>query len=176
MNFTFQKKRDGFALAEMIVYVAIMAVMTTAIVNIVIGVTRSNKQSFVYENIKNSAITSMERITRETRSALGINYSQSAFNSNNGILSLFSKDQFGNTETIKFYLQDQKMKVDIEGIATSTGGILTLGGTKILSLVFIPIDTGNSEAIKIEMVVEGGDRDFLKNENFYSTIILRGSY
>jgi len=177
MNIFFSKKnKKGFALVEMMVYLAIMTVVTIAMVNVVIVVIKSNKESFIDNNIKNSALSGLERIVRETRSASNIDYGQSVFNNSNGVLVLNSTDQSGNPEVIKFYINSQILKVDVSGASPSTGGILTLKGTRVTSLIFKPINTSNSKAVKIEMVIESGEPSSVKTENFYSTVILRGSY
>ena len=163
----------GFALAEMLVYISIMTVISIAMIDVIVVVTRTSKQSYTYNNIKNSAISGLERVVRDTKSAISIDMGQSVLNSSNGVLFLNSKDSDGNDKTIKFYLNSQTLKVDVNG---SYVGPLTLRDTRVLSLIFTPIDTGNSKAIRIKMVIEGGAPGFVKNENFYSSVILRGSY
>ncbi len=171
------KKQKGFMLVEMIVYMTIMVVIMLAIVNVIILIAESNKYSSIETNIKNSAISGMEEMTREIRNAVSIDDVQSDFDSTtDGILFLNTLDQDGNNKTIKFYLQDKILKEDIGGVATSTTGILTTKDVEILSMTFKKIDTINSKAVKIEMIFSGSDRGLIKNENFYSTIVLRGSY
>ena len=177
MKSIFSKKQRGFALVEMIVYISIMVIILIAIVNVVITVTRTNKVSFVEYNIKNSAISGLEEMTKEIRNAKSINYIQSVFSpSTNGVLSLNTIDSLGNNETVKFYLENQILMVDISGVSTSTGGILTTKDVKVLSLIFTPINTTNSKAVKIEMVLSGSSGGFVKDDDFYSTVVLRGSY
>lgn len=176
MKKTFIKKKKGFALVEMIVYIAIMVVIMLAVVNVIISITKSNKFSSLENDIKNSAISSLEEITREIRNAQSIDYNQSVFNSSDGVLFLNTFDQDGNNKTIKFYLQGQVLKEDIGGVSTTTGGILTTKDVKVLSMTFKKIDTLKSKAVKIELVFSGSNRGLIKNENFYSTIVLRGSY
>jgi Tfp pilus assembly protein PilV len=167
---------SGFALVEMIIYISIMVIILLAVVNIIISITKSNKFSSIENNIKNSAISGLEEITREIRNAKSIDYNQSVFNSSDGILFLNTLDQNGNIKTIKFYLAGQILKEDIGGVSTSTGGVLTQKDVKVLSMIFKPIDTLKSKAVKIELVLSGSNNGLIRNENFYSTIVLRGSY
>jgi Tfp pilus assembly protein PilV len=167
---------SGFALVEMIIYIPIMVIIMLAVVNIIISITKSNKFSSIENNIKNSAISGLEEITREIRNAKSIDYNQSVFNSSDGILFLNTLDQNGNIKTIKFYLAGQILKEDVGGVSTSTGGVLTQKDVKVLSMIFKRIDTLKSKAVKIELVLSGSNNGLIRNENFYSTIVLRGSY
>jgi Tfp pilus assembly protein PilV len=167
---------SGFALVEMIIYITIMVIIMLAVVNIIISITKSNKFSSIENNIKNSAISGLEEITREIRNAKSIDYNQSVFNSSDGILFLNTLDQNGNIKTIKFYLAGQILKEDVGGVSTSTGGVLTQKDVKVLSMIFKRIDTLKSKAVKIELVLSGSNNGLIRNENFYSTIVLRGSY
>ncbi|MCX6717823.1 MAG: hypothetical protein NTU76_04080 [Candidatus Taylorbacteria bacterium] len=167
---------SGFALVEMIVYISIMVIIMIALINIIISITKSNRFSSIENNIKNSAISGLEEITREIRNAKSIDYNQSVFSSSNGKLFLNTLDQNGSIKTIKFYLENQTLKEDVGGVATSTGGSLTQKDVKVLSMTFKPIDTLKSKAVKIELVLSSSNNDFVRNENFYSTVVLRGSY
>ncbi|MEI8123565.1 MAG: hypothetical protein WCG60_00135 [bacterium] len=153
-----------------------MVIIMLAVVNIIISITKSNKFSSIENNIKNSAISGLEEITREIRNAKSIDYNQSVFNSSDGILFLNTLDQNGNIKTIKFYLAGQILKEDVGGVSTSTGGVLTQKDVKVLSMIFKRIDTLKSKAVKIELVLSGSNNGLIRNENFYSTIVLRGSY
>jgi len=173
MSYIFSKKGvkkniiEGFALAEMIIYIAIMSVISVVIVSVVLTVLKSNTQSYTYNNIKNSAISVLEKIDRETKQAYNINSAQ------DGLLVLDSKKTDGSDRQIRIYLDTGILKVDEDDVYI---GPLTISGTIVSSITFQKIDTGNSQAVKIEMTIEGREDTFIKSETFYSTIILRGSY
>jgi Tfp pilus assembly protein PilV len=172
MSLSISKKNTGFALAEMLVYMAIMTVITLAIVNVVVVVLKSNKESFTYNNLRNSAVLAMEKMTKEIRSSVSWDVSQSS----NNILYLNSIDDSGNARVVEFYVQSQVLM----GFSSTTSGVysgpLTLNGTKVDNLTFKYLDNTNSKAIKIELAMEAGQGNAIKTETFYSTIVLRGSY
>ncbi|MFA6227347.1 MAG: hypothetical protein WC631_02645 [Candidatus Paceibacterota bacterium] len=170
------KNNTGFALAEMIVYVAIMTVITAVLVQSIITVVKSNKQSFASNSIKDSAITSLEKMTREIRNAESIDLVNSSLNVTNGILQINSKDSSGNPEIIRFYLQSNILMINASSSINTLFGPLTSNNIKVSNLKFIPIITPVSSAVKIEMTLENNGKDFVKTEDFYSTVILRGSY
>lgn len=161
-------KKRGFSLVEILVYIAIMTIVMVVVVNIIITIAKSNKQSFVYNNIKNSAISSLEKIIRETRASESFVIAMSGEE-----LTLNSRDENSLPKTVKFYLSNGLLKVDING---SYFGPLNINGTKVLSLNFKSIDAINSKAVKIEITIEGENKGFVNSEDFYSTVVLRNSY
>jgi hypothetical protein len=167
------KKNKGFSMPEILVYIAIMTVVMFVIVNVVLVVSKSLNKSSEYNNIKNSAISGLEKITKETRLSTSIDLNSSVFNSPSGVLVLNSKDENGLLRVTKFYLDGDVVKVFVDGNYLNT---ITYSDTKVLSLYFVPIETGNSQAVKIEMVVGSENENSQISERFYSTVVLRNSY
>lgn len=165
MNLYSLKKNKGFSMAEMLVYIAIMTVILLVIVDIILVVSKSNKQSSAYNSVKDSAIFGLEKIIKETRLSTGINFEQSVFNSSSSVLVLNSDD----SKLVKFYLDNGLVTIDIDG---EYFGRATYSDTFVSSLKFIPIDTGSSQAVKIEINI-GAETI---SESFYSTVVLRNSY
>jgi hypothetical protein len=172
---TFSKPKftTGFTIAETLVYVAIMTVVLIVIVNIVLVVSKSINKTSAYNNIKDSAIFGLEKMTKEVKFSTDIDFGQSVFNSPNGVLVLNSKDASSTPKVIKFYLDNGLVKIDIDG---TYFGPATYSDTNISKLIFVPIDTGNSKAIKIEMSLDAKSGEDVVSEDFYSTIVLRNSY
>ena len=55
-------------------------------------------------------------------------------------------------------------------------GNLVMENISPASLIFRRIATANSEAVKIELTVQDTSSTSTKTENFYNTVILRGTY
>jgi prepilin-type N-terminal cleavage/methylation domain-containing protein len=156
---------EGFTLIEMIIYIAIAAVVLALAVNSLGALLKSFNDAKITSKINNSAEAAMERIARETRNAYAVNLS-SVFGSSPGRLKLDTYDVSGATTTVDFYLDNGKLTV-AEG--SGSGNPLTLDGISVSNLVFRQIAASTtSKAVKIEMTVQG--------KNFYNTAILRGSY
>ncbi|MBI3632223.1 MAG: hypothetical protein HY225_02135, partial [Candidatus Vogelbacteria bacterium] len=49
-------------------------------------------------------------------------------------------------------------------------------GVAVRSLIFYLIDTGSSKAVKVEMQLGETKGGVVRYANYYSTVILRGSY
>ena len=176
MKKVFPKNNKGFSLVEIIIYLAIMVVIALAVVQSIILVVKSNKQSFVSNNIKNSAVSALEEMTRDIRNATSIDLASSTLKAANGRLQLNSTDTFGNQKVTTFYLRSNVLMINASSSSGVLAGPITFSGTKVLSLKFIPITTQSSSAVKIEMVIESNNQGVVEDQNFYSTTILRGSY
>lgn len=163
-----QKNNNGFTLIEMVVYIALMTVILLAIIQSLITVLKSGQISFAEINIRNSGYSAMERMIRE------ISSSENIIQISNGSLEL-SKDNGGSF--VKFEISPDNILNFYEGSGTPIFiGPLTLKSINVKNLIFNKIDTGKSLAVRIQMELETIVKGQTKNEWFYSTAILRGSY
>jgi len=165
-------RRKGFSLVELVVYASILALILVLIVHTVLAISSSYTHLKVIRNTENSAAVSMERITRSIRDAESVNNDGSILNANPGKLKL-NTSVGGAGGSVELYLASTTLRIKENGVDM---GPLTATGTRVTNLIFRPIQSPNSAAVKIEMEVEGSERNVLKTYKLYSTIILRGSY
>ena len=159
----------AFTLVEMLIYIALMAVITLIVVQSLITVLKSNRGSFAEVNIRNSGYSAMEGMLRE------IYLSESIDQASFGILQM---KQNGGTNIVKFATSSDTLYF-YEWPSTSTQtmiGPLTSKNIMVKSLLFSPINTGKSLAVRIQMNLEADINGQIKSEWFYGTAILRGSY
>lgn len=160
------KKNKGFSLVEMIVYLAIMTIITITLVQSFIVVLKSNKSSFIDSVIRNSGYSVMENIIREVRESKDINTCSSS------LVSLIQEDN----NIVNFSVSDGVMTLS-EGVGTQINkGTLNSSDIKITNLNCNIINTIKSKALKIKIDLSTEVNGQNKTESFYSTIILRGSY
>ncbi len=164
--------KQGFSLIEMVVYVAIMAVTFVVIANISLSMTRSYKSLLATRDINNAAATGLETIARETRNASSVDLSGSTFNTNPGILKLNTVNN-GSSSVVQFYVTNSVLMMDRDGV---TQGPLTGSSVAVTNLQFQNLTSTSSQAIKINMTLAGGVGSTTQSENFYDTVIIRGSY
>ena len=162
------KNIKGFALVEMIIYLAIMVLITLVVVQSIVVVFKSNNQSFLSNSISNSAITSLEKMTREIRNARSVD------SPSGSILQLTSVDASGNSQNSIFYVDPITSR--LMASSSNVSGPLTSSNVIVTSLKFTPITTSSSKAVKIEMTISGNNQTTVESENFMTTVILRGSY
>lgn len=166
----FQK---GFSLIEMIIYVAILSVLTIVTVNATFETVRVFAEFRVSKNLNSSAVSFLERITREIRAANDIDLAQSTLGVNPGRLTLLIKDAGGANTTVEFYVENGKLKIKEGGVAT---GSLTSSSVVVNNFTVRSLLNPNSSAIKIELDLTATRGGISKNRHFYSTIALRGNY
>ncbi len=166
MNRSFTKKR-GYSLIETVVYVALVAFLLASIASGTKLLFTAYQKTKAVRMVENGAIDTMDRIVRETRNSTSVNTSGSSFNVASGILSLVS-----GATTTKFYVSNNRVYIDQNG---STIGALTPSTIKVPALTFRYIDTGNSEAVKIELTLSASTTPSF-SESFYDSVVLRGSY
>src|SRR3989344_2406588 len=105
--------RKGFSLVEMLIYIAILALMLSVIMNIIVSTVRSERVIKVLRNVEDSAILSLERIVRETRQAESVNLVSSDLGSNPGKLVL--TDALGSPRA-EFYLSSGRLFLKENGV------------------------------------------------------------
>lgn len=169
------KNKKGFTLVETLIYMAILVVMLAAIVNSVLVLTTHYRSVKNTREMEDSAITAFERMTRDIRDADGYVASSTVLNVANGSLSLIEQDvASGQSTTTDYYVEDSHIMVRENGVVL---GPLTKDSIEATSLIFRRIDTGNSIAFKIELSVQTNQAaPNVVSKNFYSTVVMRGSY
>lgn len=158
-------KIKGFSLVESLVYIAILAVMTVVVISILSSTARSYNTFRLTRSINSSAITSLERMTREIKSADSISVGESTFGSHPGKLKI----NIGSA-TREFYIDSGSLKIKEDG---SDKGALTRDNVFVDNLVFRSIDNGTSNAIRIEMTLSAEHNNSTTTKKFYSLAVLR---
>ncbi len=164
------KLNKGYSLVEMIIYLAILSIVSVLILNTLLSFTESYRTLAVLRVVEHSGIDSMERMTRDIRSAYGVDLPNSTFGTSPGVLTLNSTIS-GASKTTKFYVQNGTLKVDVNG---AYFGPLTSANTTVTNLVFDKISNTNSTAIRITLTVSGTVSGTTKVKTYHDTIILRG--
>lgn len=158
-------KIKGFSLLESLVYIAILSVMTVLIINVLVTTARSYSTLKLARSINNSAITSLERMNREIKSANDVSVGESTFNTHPGKLKI----NIGS-ETREFYIDNGVLKIKEDGVDK---GALTRDGISVDNLVFRNLNNGGVKAIRIEMTLSGAYRNTTNTKKFYSFAVLR---
>lgn len=163
------KNQSGYSLIEMIIYVAVLSVVSLLIINTVLSFNKSYQNVLVLRRLDHSAIDAMERITREIRLSRQIDGANSSFGSNPSVLSLVSRIE-GGTKTTKFYLDNGTIKIDLDG---NYFGPLTTSQVSVTSLIFNSINTDISSAVKIDLEITTSLGEINKTKKYHSTVVLK---
>ncbi len=166
-----QFHKKGFSLIEMLVYIALITVIFLFIINMILSFTGSYKDITALRVADRSGMDAMERMTREIRNATSVTPAQSFFGSSPGILTIVQTSS-GVSTTTKFYLQNEVLRVDVNGVYS---GPLTLTRAQVTNLTFNLLTSTSSQAVKIDMILNGTSGNVTKTKAYHSTIILKGS-
>lgn len=171
-NFS-KKNLGGFTLVEMIIYIAFFSLLSTLAVESTLLVMRSFYSLRLTQSVNESATVALERLSREVRNAYDFDTTQSTFNASPGRLMLQTKDVNGANTTMEFYMDAANQLRLREGGVDR--GALVVKGVVVTNLVFRPITTTKSKAIKIEATLQDSRAALAQIVKFYDTIVLRGS-
>lgn len=163
----------GFTLVEMIVYVAILGIIAVLSINATLAMTQAFSNLRVSRDLNSSATALFERLTRDVRGAYDIDTVQSTFNTNPGRLTLNTKDSGGANTTVEFYVENGLVKIKEGGVAQ--GAIMTTS-TSVTNFVVRQLLNTNTKAVKVEATISATRGNITKTRNFYTTIVLRGTY
>jgi len=162
----FKIKNSGYALIETLFYIALLAIFSIAIVNSIIIMTKSFKETTLQAELMQGG-TIIERISREVRQANSIATISSTS------LKVNTVDGDGNPKTVEFLLSGTDIQFLENGALT---GNLNTGNVIIGGLSFEQILTTNGVAVKMTLTLSSSHDKLLRESDFYDTVVLRGSY
>ena len=161
-----QKVKGGYTLVEILFYIALFSVLTLAIIDSFVTMTKAFKEISIQSDLVQSSLA-VERMSREIRQAYGINSIATSD------LKLNTKDELDNNETVRFLLSGSDIQLFENDVLT---GNLNTPNIQVVNLSFTQITTVNGNAIKISLSVKSGRDTTNRVENFYNTVLLRGDY
>lgn len=173
MIFALKKRKKGFSLVEMMVYISILTLLVGVLVSSLRAIVVTYRHIKVMRTIETSALTTLERITREIKNGESITAAQSVFGTASSSITIVGKNTLEAAKTSYIYVQNGVIKIREDGVEK---GQLTSSSTQVTNFTLRLIDQSDSDAVKIEISLQAGTGDFIKNETFYSTAVLRGSY
>lgn len=163
-----KKKNQGLSMVELLFYIAVFSVLFLVVINSIIFMTRSFRETVVNTDLTQST-NIMERISRETRNATSIDTLSTdslKLNTIDPITELAS--------TIRFTLSGTNVEL-YDGSNVLVGN-LNSPNVSVTSLSFTQITTTEGTAVKIFMTVKSNHYNSVRTENFYDTVVLRGDY
>ena len=160
------RAQNGFTLVELLVYVAVTALISLVLVNVVSVVNKMYARMTISSEVETSAVTILEKLSRDCKGAQGyMSYSTSS------IELVKSIDDSGNFKIVRYFVRDGVMYVD-DGSVKS----ITTPHVYISKSSFYASSTGKSEFEKINFSIDAFTQGATTTENFSSTCVLRGTY
>lgn len=166
-------KRRGFTLIEMVVYAAMLGVISVLAINSVLSMTRAFADLRASRDVNSSATALFERLTRDIRTAYDVDVMQSTFGTNPGRLTVNTRDVAGASTTVEFFEDSGAIKIRQGGVLE---GAITTTTTTVTNFVVYHLLNANTEAIKVDATLSATYGGATKSRNFSTTIVLRGTY
>ena len=158
--------RGGYVLLETIFYIALFAILSIAVIDALATMTKSFKETTIQAELMQGGDI-MERISREIRQASSVN----SISIND--LKLSSVSSIGVNKTIEFLLSGSDIQLLENGSFVAN---LNTQNLTVVSLTFAQINTVKGVAVKVFLRVMSKHDTFERNQDFYDTVVLRGSY
>ncbi len=173
-NIQIKKNNTGFSLVEIIIYFALLAIISTVVIGSIISLFKNYNVVRANQDIEYNAITILDKLTRDVRDARSVNVSDSSFSVAEGAVSLNIGSSTNDTasSTVKFYLNANKVKYMKDGADL---GNLSTNNVTVSNFKIYYITASSSEAIKVELNLEVTPHlnSAVISKNFYTTIQLR---
>lgn len=163
----------GFSVIETIVYISVLAIITTVVTTSIITLFKNYNIINSTQTIEKNAITILDKINRNTKDARDVVSAQSVFQNAQGALAIqiASSTNPNSSSTVKFYLENKKLKYSIDSVFI---GNLSTNSVQVESFKVYYIQASSTEAVKIELQIQAQPRySSIISKNFYSTIQLR---
>ncbi|MDP2676322.1 MAG: prepilin-type N-terminal cleavage/methylation domain-containing protein [bacterium] len=168
------KQQKGFSLVEMIMYVGVVAVVFVVVVNMTLSVASIWNNARVKRNIITQGGSALERILYELRLANSVDAAGSVFGVSPGTVkvnTIVSPDDATPT-TREFFADASALKLRENGTDT-----FLITDVTITNLIFYRIENADtSEAVRVVLTIEDGNRTSKQTQTFYGAAVLRGSY
>lgn len=163
----------GTGLIEGIFYIGILVFLTLMVVQTLVPLGRAFRSLSAMRDLDITAQTALERMSRDIRGSTSVDTGASTLDSSPGLLKLNTTTSDGTPTTVAFSLSSSTLNIIEAGVDI---GAITSSSTRITTLTFSKITTTNSQAVKIQMIVESGTSTTYRTKTFYTTVVLRNSY
>ncbi len=156
--------KKGYSLLEVVVYLALFALVGVAAVEATFSVYKAYGRTRVERKLNLNGDIAMETLIRSIRDATSTDMSVSMFGASPGTLSVGGKTFSVNGASNDLQINDDSGTANITSDAS------------VINFVLYRDATTTSEVIKVELTLSAGQGSFTKTKNFYGSAVLRGKY
>lgn len=158
--------KKGYALLELLFYIALFSILSLVVINAMIIMAKSFRETSLQAEFVRSG-TMMERISREIRQSYDVNSITASS------LKLNIRDTAGVGKTVEFLLSGSNIHLLENDVLV---GNLNAPNIVVTSLTFTQIITDEGKAVKVSFSVQSSNDVSSRTQDFYNTVVLRGSY
>lgn len=161
-------RNRGFSLIEMLVYLAILVLITGAGVTTYLSLDTVLLRNKTERILTHSAGVALERMVRDIRDAEMISGTGSLFGTSPGALAVID----GPTTT-RFYVSAGDVHMSINSVDQ---GPLTTDSVTVQNLTFTRFTTGDINLIRVALTLSASSTAASSTRTFHTSAILRGNY
>jgi hypothetical protein len=161
-----KKNNVGYSLIETVFYVALFAVLSIALLEVMITMTGAFTQTIIDRNLTQGSNV-IENMSRELKQANNFSFASN-------ILIVNTKDDSGNPKTVTFTFANSNIQIT-DSVLGNLGNL----NTPNISITYFTVSniiTPKSKAARISLRVRANSDVAGREENFYNTVVLRGYY
>lgn len=162
-----ETRKDGYAILELVFYIALFVVISLVVINAMITMGRSFRETSIQAGLAQAG-NIMERISREIRASYDIDVASTSTD-----LKLKTTDGTGALKTEELLFSSPNVQLIENNVLT---GNLNTPNIVVMALTFTQITTVKSKAVKIVLTIKSANDVSGRTENFYDTVVLRGVY
>ncbi|MDP3093899.1 MAG: type II secretion system protein [bacterium] len=163
------KPKKGFTLLEMVVYIAVLAVIIGAVSSLFLWAFRSQRKARAIQEVADNGRVAMGAILQEIREAKKAYLPTSVFDSDSGQLSLETAKYLPAGETtafVDFYLCQSRLCLKKEGEDPLA---VTSGKVRVKKLRFTRLVTNQKDSFEIDLEIDFNNPKISDNQ---ATIVL----
>ena len=150
-----KNKESGFTLIEMIVYVALVGIISVVLFGVTFFVIRANNKIIALSKVSSNANSVMERMTYEIVNSKYIYLPTSNFSSSDAQLSLVTEVGASSNEDITFidfYVEDSTLFLKEEGLDDPIA--LTSSDVLVSDMEFSYYKNDSRESVTVDMIIQ----------------------
>jgi prepilin-type N-terminal cleavage/methylation domain-containing protein len=162
------RSQSGFSLVEMLVYIALLVVITAAAVSTLLQFSEAFMVYRTEKALSRQLGAVVERIQYDIRNSVAVNAVGSTLDVSPGTLAL---DRIGSSVTYTLSAGTVTVVHDAAPAVPITGGVVTVD-----ALSFSQFNSGTTELVQFEVTATAAIGDYSKTETYQTSALLRGSY
>ena len=167
-------KKNGFSLIETIVYIALVAVFSVGVIQVLLSETNAWGRARTERNLSDAATLIMERLSHEIRLAESVNVGASSLGVHPGRMALqtFTSATSNDPSSLELFLDGTELYMSRDAGAPT---LLSGNGIEISNLVLYHITSETSEGVRVELTARLSWKGVVKEKKMTTAVILRGS-
>lgn len=159
------KLQSGYSIIEIIIYIAVFAVVTIVVINAFLVLVSFFSQTRTNHSLLQNGNSALAIISKEIHASKSVRDGTSTFGTSPGVLDLDSIDENNNTQIIKFSVSNGALNLSKDGTVVDT---VLSPNVKVTTLIFRKTTTDKGVAIKTEMSLQDSKDKNAIIETFYN--------